>query len=342
MKLCTFQVKDGDAGPRAGILRDGSVYDVDAIVPVLAARIGKAPMADYSSVIGILRGGRPVMDVVTKMDKSIAEETDSSPAARYKVGLDKVQLLAPVPRPNSIRDFMVFEEHLVNSMHTVVKNKFPPLAWLSRLVQKGIGKPLLRPPNVWYRIPAYYKGNPDSVIGPGRDIEWPSYTEKLDYELEFGVYIMGAGKDVKKEDAESYIAGYTIFNDVSARDFQMREMGARLGPAKGKDFDTGNVMGPWLVTPDEVGDPYSLKMEALVNGEVWSSGTSAGMRFKFPDIIEHVSMSETLRPGDFLGSGTMGTGCGLELDRWIRPGDSITLKVEKLGELTNKVVRRKK
>jgi 2-keto-4-pentenoate hydratase/2-oxohepta-3-ene-1,7-dioic acid hydratase in catechol pathway len=177
------------------------------------------------------------------------------------------------------------------------------------------------------------------VIGTGETVLWPSYTKKLDYELEFGLFILTEGKDVPEKDAAGLIAGFTVFNDFSARDIQLEEMTARLGPAKGKDFDTGNAMGPWLVTPDEVGDPYSLKMEAFVNGERWSAGTSSGMHFSFPEIIAYVSRSETLKPCDFIGSGTAGGGCGLELDRWIQPGDTVTLKVEKIGELTNPIVK---
>ncbi len=139
--------------------------------------------------------------------------------------------------------------------------------------------------------------------------------------------------------AKDHIFGYTIFNDFSARDAQRIEMEGRLGPAKGKSFDGGNVMGPWIVTPDEIGDPYKLKMESRVNGKARSQGTSEGMLFSFEEIIAHVTKDETLMPGEFIGSGTVGNGCGLELGWYLEHGDEIELEVEKIGVLKNKVER---
>jgi 2-keto-4-pentenoate hydratase/2-oxohepta-3-ene-1,7-dioic acid hydratase in catechol pathway len=253
--------------------------------------------------------------------------------------LSDVKLLAPVPQPRSIRDCMAFEKHVTQATRTVVKWAFPPLAWMDAAVEKVIGRPLIGPPRVWYKQPLYYKSNVHTVVGTGADIVWPSFTEKLDYELEFGFFIGKGGRDIKREEARSFIAGYTIFNDVSARDVQLREMGGRLGPAKGKDFDTGNVMGPWLVTADEIPDPYALNMVARINGQEWSRGHSGTMFHKFEDMLVHMSRDETLHPGEFIGSGTVGNGCGLELDRWIKPGDVIELEVDGLGTLKNKVIR---
>lgn len=226
--------------------------------------------------------------------------------------LDEVKLRAPLPRPNSVRDFMVVEEH--------VKGSFK---------DREI-------PEEWYEIPVHYKGNPDSILGPDEDVSWPSYTERLDYELELCAIIGKRGREIREEDAASYIAGYTIFNDWSARDIQFREMKVGLGPALGKDF--ANSIGPCLVTPDEI-DVYTAPMQARVNGEVWSSGTQGAMRFNFSQIIAHLSKEQTLMPGDLIGSGTVGLGCGLELDRWIQPGDVVELEVEGIGTLRNKVVR---
>ena len=167
---------------------------------------------------------------------------------------------------------------------------------------------------------------------------WPSYTKKLDYELEFGIYIGKEGKNIKADDAPEYIAGYTIFNDVSARDVLQEEVSMFLGPAKGKGLDTGNVMGPCLVTPDEL-DISDLQMIARINGETWSEGSTSDMYWSFPKIIEYISRSETLYPVDFIGSGTVANGCGDELDRWIQPGDIIELEVEGIGILRNAVVK---
>ncbi len=194
-------------------------------------------------------------------------------------------------------------------------------------------------PQVWYDQPIYYKGNRLSFIGPEADIEWPNYCEFLDIELEMAIVIGKKGKNISVEDAPSYIWGYTILNDVSARDAQMREMAGGLGPAKGKDFDTGNILGPWIVTADEIPHPVALDMEAKVNGERWGGGSSSAMHHDFAAIIAHVSRSETLYPGEVLGSGTVGTGCGLELGKRLSPGDKIELTIEKIGTLTNTIRR---
>jgi len=148
-------------------------------------------------------------------------------------------------------------------------------------------------PDLWYQMPTYYKGNPCAVIGTDMPILWPKYTEKLDYELEYGLYIGKQGKNISSSDADEYIAGYTIFNDVSARDIQLKEKSLTLGPTKGKDFNTSNIMGPCLVTPDEL-DVSNLRMIARINGEVWSEGNTADMYWSWPKIIEYISASETL------------------------------------------------
>ena len=235
---------------------------------------------------------------------------------------------------------MVFEGHLINCMRTVAKWKFPPVSAFDRLCERTFGRGFLRPPRVWYERPLYYKGNPDTVVGQGTDVIWPSYSKKLDFELEFGIFIGKEGKNIPEESAAEYIAGYSIFNDFSARDTQLSEMQGRLGPAKGKDFDTSNAIGPWLVTPDDVPEPYDLKMTARVNDQVWCESSSGEMHHTFEEIIAYVSRDETLYPGDFIASGTAPGGCGLELDRWLQVGDVVALEVERLGTLRNRVVSR--
>jgi 2-keto-4-pentenoate hydratase/2-oxohepta-3-ene-1,7-dioic acid hydratase in catechol pathway len=158
----------------------------------------------------------------------------------------------------------------------------------------------------------------------------------MDYELELAIVIGKSGKDIPAEKAGEYIAGYMIMNDFSARDAQMKEMKVGLGPAKGKDFAT--AFGPWLVTPDEISDPYNLKMIARVNGEVWSEGNSKTMFRKFTEIIEYASKSERLVAGDVIGSGTVGTGCGFELGKFLNFGDTVELEIENLGTLRNYIV----
>lgn len=230
--------------------------------------------------------------------------------------LEGTKLLAPVPRPTSIRDTLSFEGHMIN-------------------FERRTGQ---RTPPRWYEAPIYYKGNPASVVGHEAELVWPDYTEKFDYELEFGCFIGRAGSNIPAERAHDHIAGYTIFNDMSARDVIPGEVSMFLGPAKGKDMDSGNVMGPCLVTPDEL-DVSSLDMRARVNGEVWSHSNSSDMYWSFEQIIAYISRFETLHPGDFIGSGTVENGCGDEMERWIKPGDVVELEVEGIGILRNEIVR---
>jgi 2-keto-4-pentenoate hydratase/2-oxohepta-3-ene-1,7-dioic acid hydratase in catechol pathway len=228
----------------------------------------------------------------------------------------EVRLRAPLPRPASLRDFLAFEAHTKASF----ARRNEPV------------------PDAWYRMPVYYKGNHRSILGPGDDLVWPRFTERLDYELELACVIGRRGRDLSTDEAPAFIAGYMVMNDWSARDVQKGEMQCRLGPAKGKDF--GTSLGPWLVTPDELPAPLDLRMVARVNGEVWSDGRSGTAHWSFPQMIAHVSNEETLYPGDVLGSGTVGGGCGLELDRWLKAGDVVELEIEGLGILRNRVVRR--
>jgi 2-keto-4-pentenoate hydratase/2-oxohepta-3-ene-1,7-dioic acid hydratase in catechol pathway len=169
-------------------------------------------------------------------------------------------------------------------------------------------------------------------------VHWPSYSRIIDYELEIGLVIGRGGKNVKKGDALSHVFGYTVFNDFSARDEQYIEMQGQLGPAKGKDFDTGNAFGPWITTADEIGDPQNLRMQARVNGETWSDGWSRDMKHGFADIVAYASVEETLVPGEILGSGTVGGGCGNEQGRFMKHGDVIELEVSGIGVLRNRIV----
>ena len=257
-----------------------------------------------------------------------------------------VEILSPVPRPESIREFMVFEQHVVNCTRRFQMPRWA--AALDRGVEKTLGRKATlayRLMRQWYERPVYYKGNRMNVIGDGAHVKIPRYTQRFDWELEFGIFLCKQGRDIPKEKAREFIGGYTIFNDFSARDIQGREMGGRLGPAKGKDFDGGNAIGPVLVTPDEIPDPYNLAMRARINGEEASYGHTSGMRWTFEDLIAYASQDETLYPGEFFGSGT-GTVpesaanrccCGLEMGRFLKAGDTIELEIEQLGKLTNHI-----
>jgi len=201
-------------------------------------------------------------------------------------------------------------------------------------VKKGFEKRNEPVPEAWYEIPAYYKGGNTGFIGNDEIIPWPYYSQKLDYELELGVVISRDGKNIKAKDAHKHIFGYTILNDISARDIQKKEMSIRLGPSKGKDWCS--IIGPVIVTADEFNyEEPNLLMTAAVNGEEWSRGYSGDSHYTWGQMIEHLSMEEWIRATDFLGSGTVGTGCGLELDRWIQPGDLLELTIDKIGTLKN-------
>ena len=286
-----------------------------------------------ANAITFLEGGQRAIDAAREYVANADPETWHA--------LDDVTLCAPVPRPGSIRETMTFEAHIIN----VIRLRLGPLAGiderLSQLVgtRRSIAGLLNRS---FYQQPPYYKANPRSVVGTNAEVRIPSYTRQFDYELEWGVFIGKQGTDIPAERAHEHIAGYTIFNDFSARDIQVREMGGRLGPAKGKDFDTGNAIGPWLVTADEIADAYNLTATARVNGEEWSRGNTGDTSYPFEELIAYMSRSETLYPGDFIGSGTIsgpqGKGCGLELGRFLQPGDMVELEVEQIGVLRNSVV----
>ncbi|TNM63173.1 fumarylacetoacetate hydrolase family protein [Streptomyces sp. NP160] len=222
-------------------------------------------------------------------------------------------LLAPL-RPRSLRDFLAFEGHLKNAY--------------SRLNREI--------PAEWYEVPACYKGLPDTVIGPDAQIPWPSYSDQLDHELELAAVIGRPGKDISAQDAEAHIFGYTIWNDLSARDTQRRELPVGMGPGKAKDWDGANILGPCLATPDEL-DPSGVQLTVRVNGEVWGSDTTAHMHHTFAAMIAYTSRDLTLRAGEVFGSGTAAGGSGLELDRWVQPGDVIEMEAEGIGVLRNTV-----
>ena len=334
MKLATFL-------DRAGVEHIGALVDGDQTILVLQAGAlarDNAASPYFESMLAFLEGGPRAREKGQEVAAYVEEQRPPGTV----VPLDEVTLLAPVPRPESIRDCLCFEQHIINSIRVVGLKRLAPL---DEWVEKTFGRKrtiAYRANSAWYERPIYYKSNRFSVVGTGADVRMPSYTQRFDYELEWGIFIGKKGADISKKEARSHIGGYTIFNDFSARDIQMKEQKGRLGPAKGKDFDGGNAMGPCLVTPDEIGDPYDLTMLARVNGAEWSRGSTADMGWTFEDLIEYISRSETIHPGEFFGSGTcsgaQGKGCGLELGRFLAVGDMVELEVEKIGILENKIV----
>jgi 2-keto-4-pentenoate hydratase/2-oxohepta-3-ene-1,7-dioic acid hydratase in catechol pathway len=259
-----------------------------------------------------------VLDVLTR--------PDGAPDGGEERPLSEVRLLAPI-EPPSIRDFSVFEQHIEGIM----------------IGQGG------SVPDTWYRSPFCYFSNPGAVTGPGDEIPVPPGCRDLDLELEVAVIIGRAGRDLTPAQAADHIAGYTIFNDWSARDLQFEEMKLGLGICKGKDF--ANTLGPWIVTPDELepfrsDDRLDLDLRARINDRELGDDTLANMAWSFDELISYASRGTWIRPGDVLGSGTCGGGCLLELRGRhgaeayppLQVGDTVTLTVQGIGTLTNTVV----
>ena len=192
---------------------------------------------------------------------------------------------------------------------------------------------------VYRDVPIYYITNRFTVAGPGATVMWPRYSKVMDYELEIGIFTKRTRANIPAKEAGAHIFGYAIFNDFSARDRQAIEMQGRLGPAKGKSFDGGNALGPWIVTPDELGDPQGLDVAVRVNGKLLAKGATASMLFSFEEILAYASQDETVHAGEFFGSGTVGNCCGLETGRFLEDGDVIELEVQGIGVLRNTVVR---
>lgn len=254
--------------------------------------------------------------------------------------LEDVKLLAPIPRPNSLRDAYAFRQHVETS-------------------RRNRGLEMIKE---FDDFPVFYFSNHNAIFGPNDDIQcMPSHFEKLDYELEIAILVGKEGINVKAENAKEYIAGFMIMNDMSSRGLQMKEMKLNLGPAKGKDF--ASVLGPYLVTPDELsgniineddnGCNYDLQMTCSLNGKLLSKGNLKDMAWSFEKIIERVSYGATIYPGDIIGSGTVGTGCLLEINGtnklkssdftevWLKENDVVEMEIEKLGKITNKIISNK-
>lgn len=325
MRLVTFTRGDG-------IERAGALLDSDQLVIDLQAahrEVQGAESAALSSVLKLVESGEQALALARTL-------IDKSPRASV-LPRHEVKLRAPIQPPPQMRDCSCFELHLRQAFAAARKARAQrsddPEATLKAMNTRADDRVI----DTFNRQPIYYKCNRFAVIGADDEFLWPSFSKALDFELEFGCYIGKKGKDISRDAAREHIVGFTIFNDMSARDAQAAEMPGMLGPAKSKDFDTANIMGPCLVTADELGDPYDLNMVARVNGEEWGRGNTRDMRWRFEDVIAHVSRSETLYPGEFLGSGTVGNGCGLEQLRYLKPGDLVELEVDGIGVLRTQV-----
>ena len=274
---------------------------------------------DVSRLIDLL-GGDDTSERLRAIGEAALADTEMA------VDLDAVTLRAPVPAPPSIRDFLAFEEH-------------------RRTTNGGTVDP------DWYELPVFYFSNPAAVYGPADGVPMAPGCRLWDYELEVAAVIGRAGADLAPDEADAHIAGYTILCDWSARDIQGREMRQQLGPAKGKD--TATSMGPWLVTPDELSghlEPgarsFDLTMSVSVNGRRYGGGRLSDIFWSFGEMIAYASRGTRVMPGDIIGSGTVGTGCILELvlsgrgdeHPWLVPGDVVELSVEGLGRLRHRVL----
>jgi fumarylacetoacetate (FAA) hydrolase len=326
MKLVTF--RDSQQNERLGILANNEIFDLQ----LGAAKLG-VDLPD--NMTEFLKGGDEYMVLARKVANSAAKGNLGEGAPR-----DKTALLAPVPYPTSCRDGYAFRQHVATARRNRGVEMIPEFD----------------------QYPVFYFTNHNAVFGEGDLILERDHFEKLDFELECAVVIGKQGRNVPAENADSYIAGYMVMNDLSARVLQMEEMRLNLGPAKGKDFAT--ALGPWLVTIDEfrdrrlptpTGDKYDLRMTAYHNGRLISNGNLKDMNWTFAEIIERASYGVEILPGDVIGSGTVGTGCYLELNgtnaleakargeeftpAWLQPGDTIELEIEKLGRLKNRVLK---
>ena len=328
MKLVTFRTPD--RATHSGVVFGERVFTLD-----------------YPTVLELLRnpeGLAKAHNVLRESGKEYIQKEPDSPAPLAEAALSMVSkviherrtpeytlhelvLLPPIPDPPSVRDFYAFEQHV-------------------KTVRARRGVEMIPE---WYEIPTFYFSNNSEIYGHDESIPYPVGSNELDIELEIACVIGREGKDIPVEEAADYIAGYTIMNDWSARDFQFKEMKLNLGPAKGKDFATS--IGPWLVTPDELasrrqesgaGERYDMTMIAHVNGKEISRGNFNQIYYSFPQMIAYASRNARLRAGDVLGSGTVGTGCirevGIEVQPWLQRGDVVELEIEGIGVLRNRIV----
>jgi len=322
MKLVSYYNGEQD---QLAILVDGLLYDTDLMHPDLPA-----------SMSMFLNYWEDLYPVTVTIDNKIKEGKVSR---QQGIDFNSVEILAPILHPTSCRDAYAFRHHVAAAR----RNRNAPMI------------------PEFDQYPVFYFTNHNSIQGPGGVDCMPDHLEKLDFELEIAIVICKPGKNIKAEDADEYIGGYMIMNDFSARRLQMEEMILNLGPAKGKDFCT--AIGPTLVTPDELedfkvdckpghtGNAYNLSMKCWVNGVQVSEGNFADMDWTFAEIIERCSYGVQLFPGDIIGSGTVGTGCFLELngtaklsnpdheEQWLKEGDVVEMEVENLGKLSNTIVK---
>jgi 2-keto-4-pentenoate hydratase/2-oxohepta-3-ene-1,7-dioic acid hydratase in catechol pathway len=336
MKLVSYEVTTKlGRFERIGALAHGGIVDLTSAYTALLAEGADANAARRHAeglippdMIEFIEGAEIARSAADKAIAYVGERLVSEPKPRGPHGqrltfeAAEVRWLAPVPRPPMIRDGILLLDHYKLGMERLFK-----------IAEKD------RMPEAAKTMPIFWKPSRAAVAGHEAPIRWPKYSNKLDYEFELGVYIGKRGKDIPVERAAEHIAGYTIFNDLGLRDIQPAELTLRMGPAKAKDFETSKIMGPCLVTADELANPDNLRLVTRVNGEVWFDGRLANWAFTFAQFIAYVSRDETLSVGDFFGSGPPAHSVGFEIDRWIKPGDIVECEIEGIGVLSNRIVR---
>jgi 2-keto-4-pentenoate hydratase/2-oxohepta-3-ene-1,7-dioic acid hydratase in catechol pathway len=320
MRLVTFRSAVSAVDRLGALLENDEVLDLTGALSIPA----------FASMLNLIEAGQEAWDRARAIIALAPRD--------WRLSRKSVHLLAPIPLPPQMRDSMSFHLHIKQSALGRARTRALASNDPAQIKAYDAMAASYELPAIYRQQPVYYKANRFAVAGTDADVNWPSYSKVMDFELELACIIGRKGKDVAKADAGAHIFGYTIFNDFSARDAQATEMDGRLGPAKGKDFDGANVLGPCIVTADEIGDPYQLRMQARVNGETWCDASSSTMNWRFDDLIAHISQGETLYPGEIIGSGTVGGGCGLELSRFLSSGDVVELEIEKIGVLRNRVL----
>ena len=327
MKFVTYTNIDGET-PRFGFKRGEKIIDVIRSGIWVNENKKDASFLTIPTTLKLALGNWDInFSKLKNLNQVIPDTNLSSIEVEEKpiaIKETETDLLPPVTNPNTFRDFYAFEQHVKAARKLRGLEMHPD----------------------WYKLPIFYFSNPTTLYGHGAIVPYPAGTEELDFELEFAIIIANGGRDIKKENADKMIAGYTILNDWSARDLQREEMQLNLGPAKGKDF--ANSFGPYMVTPDELTDAWDsnklhLRMTCHVNGKLISDGNTNDLYHSFPTMIERASMNVDLQPGDYIGSGTVGTGCILELKPessggWLKKGDVVRLEIEHIGVLENTIV----
>jgi len=327
MKFVTYTTYRGEK-PRFGFIINEKIIDIMRSSIWLNEHNKDSSFLSIPTTLKLtLNKWNENFDKLIKLEQVIADLDYSSLQINDKsisINLNDAHLLPPVPNPTSFRDFYAFEQHVKAARKLRGLDMNPD----------------------WYKIPIFYFSNTTSLYGHKEDIPYPKETNELDFELELAVIIANGGKNIDKKDANELIAGFTILNDWSARDLQREEMQMNLGPAKGKDF--ANSFGPYMVTPDEINnnwenDKMNLRMTCHLNDKLISDGNTNDLYHSFPTMIQRASINVDLKPGDYIGSGTVGTGCILELrpettGGWLKRGDTIRLEIDNIGILENTII----